>query len=80
MRDGLINWPAYSPSNWIVKWENLIYRAKQYSEPLSNWLADMSLVWQKVSNLTGYFDTVETNMQETTEKYIYISIAAAIQQ
>ena len=80
-REGQTDWPAGGPSSWIAKWEDLIYRAEQYSEPLPNWLADVSLVWQKVPDLTGYFDTVETNMQEeATEKYTYASVAAAIEQ
>ena len=81
MREGLNDWPAGGPSNWIAKWEDLIYRAEQYRESLPNWLADVSLVWQKVPDLAGYFDTVETNMQEeATDKYTYASVAAAIQQ
>lgn len=30
---GLLEWPSNRPSTWFGKWEDLIYRAKQYDEP-----------------------------------------------
>ncbi|MCJ1349688.1 hypothetical protein MMC31_007929, partial [Peltigera leucophlebia] len=69
------------PSAWLGKWENLIYRAKQYDEPLPNWLEDVNMVWQRVPDLHVYFKTIELNIQEENiDKHSCASISAKIQQ
>lgn len=78
---GLLEWPSNGPSAWLGKWEDLIYRAKQYDEPLPNWLEDVSMVWQRVPDLHVYFKTIELDIQEeNVDKHSCASISAKIQQ
>ena len=44
MSVGFVEWPTGGPNSWLAKWEDLVYRAKQYDEPLLNWLTDVSMV------------------------------------
>ena len=81
MSVGLLEWPTNGPSGWLAKWEDLIYRAKQYEEPLPNWLGDISMVWQRVPDLLVYFKNIELDIQkEEVDKYSYASVSSTIQQ
>ena len=62
MSVGFVEWPTGGPNNWLANWEDLVYRAKQYDEPLLNWLTDVSMVWQQVPDLNVYFKTVEIDI------------------
>lgn len=81
MMNGMIDWLTGGPSAWIAKWEDLIYRAREFKEPMTNWLADVSLVWQRVPDLTFYLKAIETDiMKEKDGDYSTAHISATIQR
>ena len=81
MHQALGDWPSGGPSNWLAKWEDLICRAKQYDEPLRNWLMDVTLVWTNVHDLNVFFETVEFAIRKgDVAQYDQASISAEIQQ
>lgn len=80
MSVGLLEWSTNS-SNWLAKWEDLVYRAKQYKEAPPNWLEDVSMVWQRVPDLSVYFKNIELDIQqEKVAEYLYASDSATILQ
>lgn len=81
MMNGLIDWPSGGPGNWLAKWEDLVYRAREFEEPLPNWLSDVSLVWQKVPDLMFEFKAIERDIRnEEVGDYTKAQISAIIQQ
>lgn len=81
MNHGLHEQPQGGPSLWLAKWEDLMTRAEQFDISFDNWLTDMSTVQGTVSELVGYFQTVERKVIEGKEaKYTPTSISSAIQQ
>ena len=81
MNIGFTEWPTGGPGAWLAIWENLICWAERFDVTLENWLNDVSLVWQRVPGVAGYFDEVERKVvQGKHYKYSPTDISAAIQQ
>lgn len=81
MGTALLDWPSGGPTIWLAKWEELISQSIRYDEPLRTWLRDVCLVWERVPELSNYFSTVQTSIDELdTDKYTPASISAMIQR
>ncbi|MCJ1266662.1 hypothetical protein MMC22_006547 [Lobaria immixta] len=65
----------------LAKWEEIISQSIRYDEPLRTWLRDVCLVWERVPELSNYFSTVQTRIDElNTDTYTPASISAMIQR
>lgn len=81
MGTALLDWPSRGPTTWLTKWEEIISQSIRYDEPLRTWLRDVCLVWERVPELSNYFSTVQTSIDELdTDKYTPASISAMIQR